>query len=194
VPPPDGIQLQAVTSAGNGCPSNTITTSLSPNKTLLTYAFDSMSVYIGPGVSSAEKLKNCQLRTSLESRSQAASFAVATVTYKMLAILDHGVNLTVYGTWLLSDAASARSFSYTVNNTDQKEDSLLRFRGDMTVPPEGRVWTPCRDVGIFTMNFRVRLESANATGSGQIMNEDSIQNGLIVQVGLDWRQCDKSLT
>jgi len=189
VPPPTDIRLGAVTNSGNGCPSNSITTSLAPSKTLLTYGFDAMSVYIGPGVSPLDKQKNCQLHTSLESRSQPASFAVATVTYKALAFLSPGINLNIYGTWFLSDAASTRSFSYTANNTDRKDDSLLSLREDMTVPPEGRVWTPCGDVGMFTMNLRVKLESANATGSGQIMNDDMFQSGVTVQVGLDWRQC-----
>jgi hypothetical protein len=115
------------------------------------------------------------------------------VTYKVLAFLDPGINLTVFGTWFLSATGPTKSFSYTVNNTDGL-DYLLRFHGEANVPPEERFWTPCGDVGTFTMNLRTRLESANATGSGQIFGDDSSAPGLILQVGLDWRQCNESLT
>jgi len=193
-PPPDDIQLQAVTNTGNGCPSHTLTTGLSPDKTLVTYGFDSMRAAIGPGVSLLEKRKMCYLQTSLESRSQAASFTIATITYMVQAILDPGVNLTVEGTWTVSGAASAKPFLYKVNYTDGNEDPFLRrFRGDMTVPPEERVWTPCGDVGMFTANLRVMLESANATGSG-LVDDDIFWGHFVVHVGLDWRQCNESLS
>jgi uncharacterized protein DUF4360 len=193
VPPPDDLKVRAVTNSGTGCPKNSISVSLSLNRALMTYGFGNMSVDIGPDVPPSEKMKTCQLHTTLESRSQAASFAVATVTYKGLAILDPGVNLAVFATWLFPDVDAVDSFSYTVNDTDGKENNILSFRGDTTVPPERRIWTPCADVGMFTMNVRVRLESANATGSGQIFNDDQFMEGFLMQVGLDWRECNKSL-
>jgi len=193
VPPPDAIKVQSVTNSGNGCPQGSINFAIAPNRTLLTYGFDNMFVYIGPGVEPSYKMKNCQIHTSLESRSQVASFAVATVAYRGLAILDPGVNLTVLGTWFLPDTTLSKQFSYTLNDTDQYEGNVLTFRADTNVPLEERVWTPCGDVGTFTLNVRARLQSANVTGSGEIMNDDQLMEGLLVYIGLDWRQCDKDL-
>jgi len=193
VPPSDAIQVRSVTNSGNGCPQGSVNPDIAPNRTLLTFGFDYMRVYIGPGLAPSYKTKNCVVHTSLESRSQAASFAVATVTYKLLARLNPGINLTVYGAWLLQDTTTLRSFSYTVNNTDWTKDYILSFRADTNVPPDERFGTPCGDVGTFTLNMRGTLQSANAIAWGRILNDMS-REGLMVQVGLDWRQYNEGLT
>jgi hypothetical protein len=188
VMPPDDLQVRA--SSYSQKPQDTISVAISPNKTLLTYGFGNILAHIGPGVFLDDRSKYALTITTLEYRGQNASFAVATVTYRGFAILDPGVNLTVSARWYMSNYSEANSFSYTVNDTDGKENNILSFRGDTNVPLERRVYTPCSAVGKFTMNVYARLESANATGTGYMLNEDQF----MVQVGLDWRQCNKSLT
>jgi hypothetical protein len=191
VTPPETVKLRPVTYSGNGCPGTvSVNAHLAPNKTLLTYTFDNMDTYIGPQVSPLERIKNCQLRTSLESRSRSASFAISAVTFKGVAILDPGVNLTVSSTWFLSDTASTRSHTITITGADADVDDLIIFRNEMSVPLDQRMWTPCGEMGEFTLNLRVGLRSANESASGQIMNDDMILPGVALQLGLVWRDCD----
>jgi hypothetical protein len=65
-PPPDQITIISAMTSGNGCPSGTVTTTFSPDKTLVTFGFDSFQTYIGPGTKPQDHSKNCQIHLSLQ--------------------------------------------------------------------------------------------------------------------------------
>lgn len=65
-PPPDQITIISAMTSGNGCPSGTVSTTFSPDKTLVTFGFDAFQTYIGPETKPQDHSKNCQIHLSLK--------------------------------------------------------------------------------------------------------------------------------
>jgi len=65
-PPPNQITIISAMTSGNGCPSGTVSTTFSPDKTLVTFGFDAFQTYIGPGTKPQDHSKNCQIHLSLQ--------------------------------------------------------------------------------------------------------------------------------
>ncbi|KAL2171230.1 hypothetical protein VTG60DRAFT_3541 [Thermothelomyces hinnuleus] len=84
-PDPKDIQIVSASFSGNGCPQGTVSTSISPDKTVrlpclpgfdlpdtdnpvqvITFGFDAFQTYIGPGFNPTERSKNCQLHLNLK--------------------------------------------------------------------------------------------------------------------------------
>lgn len=66
IPPPDQITIISAMTSGNGCPSGTVSTTFSPDKTVVTFGFDAFQTYIGPGTRPQDHSKNCQIHLSLK--------------------------------------------------------------------------------------------------------------------------------
>lgn len=64
---PDKSQIYIISTStsGNGCPQGSVTTTLSPDKEVVTFGFDSFQTYIGPGTTVQDRTKNCQLHLNV---------------------------------------------------------------------------------------------------------------------------------
>ncbi|KAI1109490.1 hypothetical protein F5Y14DRAFT_455928, partial [Nemania sp. NC0429] len=65
-PDPSTIIITSVSASGNGCPQGSVTTTLSPDREVVTFGFDKFQTYIGPGTVPADRTKNCQLHLNLK--------------------------------------------------------------------------------------------------------------------------------
>ncbi|CAI4211247.1 unnamed protein product [Parascedosporium putredinis] len=113
LPDPTDIQIISATWSGNGCPSNSVSTSISPDRTVITFGFDAFQTYIGPGVSVQENNKNCALHLNLKYPG-GFQFAVVDSTYHGFALLEEGVTGSFFSTYFFSQDASATTTTRTV--------------------------------------------------------------------------------
>jgi hypothetical protein len=74
---------------GTGCPKNSVSTTVSAEKDVVTFGFDKFSASIGPKGGRSEK-KSCQLRVALE-HTVNYQLAVTQTTYHGYSRLDDGV-------------------------------------------------------------------------------------------------------
>ncbi|KAJ2903266.1 hypothetical protein MKZ38_010151 [Zalerion maritima] len=60
------ISIISASTSGNSCPSSTVSTDISPDRTVVTFGFDAFQTYIGPGTSIMDHTKNCQIHLNLK--------------------------------------------------------------------------------------------------------------------------------
>jgi hypothetical protein len=73
-PPPNQTIIVNAQTSGNGCPQGTVSTNFSPDRTIVTFGFDSFQTYIGPGTAPADHSKNCQIHLTLDCMRQPQLF------------------------------------------------------------------------------------------------------------------------
>lgn len=128
-PPADEIKIISAQSSGNGCPQGSVTSTISPDRTvrtaqsphllsdkgekkshshntqLVTFGFDAFQTYIGPSAKQADKTKQCQIHLSLQYPG-GFQYSVVDATYHGWARLDAGVTGTFVSSYFFSQAAS----------------------------------------------------------------------------------------
>ena len=186
-PNPDQIQIADVAFSGNGCPQGSVSTTISPDRTVVTFGFDEFQTYIGPGYNLGDKSKNCQLHLSL-TYPGGYQFAVLDSTYHGFAQLDAGVNGTFYSSYYFSQDASATTTTRaTISGGGAWADGQVYTKYDQ-IPTASVVYAPCGAAGILNVNNRIVLTSASKTATGQVTDDDATV-ALTHQVHISWRDC-----
>jgi hypothetical protein len=185
-PDPKLIKVVRVTYGGNGCSSNTAQSFISSDKTDLTYDFDDFAVFTGPGVSPADKTKNCQLQTTIESP-EGFSFAISNVLWRGVAAMESWESISVYSRWSMEEVSTAKEYAFTIRGGNMLNDGYM-FVNSTTVPAEEMVWSRCDGTQTFTFNSRVAVTSTRSSAVGYI-GYPELPRLSYLQVGLKWREC-----
>ncbi|KAI1635540.1 hypothetical protein F4809DRAFT_642418 [Biscogniauxia mediterranea] len=187
LPSPDEISIVSATASGNGCPQGTVTTNISPDRTVLTFGFDAFQTYIGPGTVISDRSKNCQLHLNLKYPG-GFQFAVVESTYHGYAQLEEGITGTFYSTYYFSqDAAATTTTQTSIQGGGLWEGGDVYTKQDQ-VPTASIIWSPCGATGILNVNNRIALTSSNASASGQISDDDATV-AFTQQVHVSWQAC-----
>jgi hypothetical protein len=103
--PPDRVTIDQSNYSGNGCPGGSVSTIVSPDRSVITFGFDQFQAVIGPGSKLQDKQKNCQLHLNLH---YPGGFQVSlvTATYHGYVRLDEGVSANFLSSYYFSQAAS----------------------------------------------------------------------------------------
>ncbi|KAH6643455.1 hypothetical protein BKA67DRAFT_528026 [Truncatella angustata] len=186
-PSPNEIQIVSTSNSGNGCPQGTVTTDLSPDRTVVTFGFDGFQTYIGPGFTAADKTKNCQLHLNLKYPG-GFQFAIVESTYHGFAQLDKGVTGTFYSTYFFSqDAGATTTTQASIAGGGVWANGQVYTKQDQ-VPTASTIWSPCGQTGILNINNRIALTSSNATATGQISDDDATV-AFTHQLHVSWQPC-----
>jgi hypothetical protein len=188
VPDQNQITITEVTHSGNGCPQGSMSTTISPDRTVITVGFDKFQTYIGPGTTPQDRTKNCQLHLSLRYPA-GFSFAVVDSTYHGFAQLDSGITGTFYSTYYFSsDAARTSTTQTSIQGGGVWADGQVYTKQD-SLPANNVVRSPCGgSSSILNINNRIALTSTNSAGSGMITNDDATA-ALTQQVHIAWFGC-----
>jgi len=183
------IKIISASTSGNGCPQGTVTTSLSPDGTVITFGFDAFQTYIGPNIPLSEWTKNCQLHLNLQYPG-GFQFAVVESTYHGYAQLDPGVTGTFLSTYYFSqDAGSTTTTRTSIQGGGEWALGQVYTKQDK-VPTAAVIWSPCGATGILNINNRIALTTRNSTAYGQISDDDATV-AFTQQVHVDWQPCKK---
>jgi Domain of unknown function (DUF4360) len=101
---PQQVTIEKTGYSGNGCPAGTVSTLLSPDKTVVTFGFDTFQATIGPNSNPSDKQKNCQLHLGLRYPA-GYQLSIMTATYHGYVRLDPGVNANFISSYYFSQAA-----------------------------------------------------------------------------------------
>ncbi|KAK1764145.1 hypothetical protein QBC33DRAFT_562197 [Phialemonium atrogriseum] len=188
-PDPNEIQIVDASFSGNGCPQGTVSTSISPDKTVITFGFDSFQTYIGPDYNPTDRTKNCQLHLNLKYPG-GFQFSVVDSTYHGYAQLDAGVTGTFYSTYYFSQDASATTTTQTsISGGGIWEQGQVYTKAD-TVPTASYIFSPCGANGILNINNRIALTSTDKSASG-LLTDDDATVAFTQQIHLSWKSCKK---
>lgn len=186
-PDPKQIQITSAASSGNGCPQGTVSSTISPDKTVVTFGFDGFQTYIGPGYDPTAKTKNCQLHLNLKYPS-GFQFAVVEATYHGYALLEKGVTGTFFSTYYFSQDAKATTTTQTsIQGGGIWEQGQVYTKADR-IPTASYIWSPCGASGILNVNNRIALTSSNRTAIGEITDDDATI-AFTQQLNIGWRSC-----
>lgn len=186
-PDPKLITITGVTWSGNGCPQETVSTSFSNDRTVVTFGFDAFQTYIGPGTVVQDRTKNCQLHLNLKYPG-GFQFAVVESTYHGYALLEKGVTGTFYSTYYFSqDAQATTTTRVSITGGGVWELGQVYTKQDQ-IPTASIIWSPCGANGILNINNRIGLTSTNATAFGSITDDDATV-ALTQQLNVQWRPC-----
>lgn len=186
-PSPQEIQIVSARFSGSGCPQGSVSTSISPDKTVITFGFDRFQVFIGPGTNILDRTKNCQLHLTLKYPS-GFQFAVLDSTYHGYAQLEKGVTGNFYSTYYFSqDAAATTTTSTSIQGGGVWEYGQVYTKNDK-IPTASYIWAPCGAQGMLNINNRISLTSTNASASGLITDDDATF-AFTQQLNIGWRAC-----
>ncbi|KIH93793.1 hypothetical protein SPBR_04430 [Sporothrix brasiliensis 5110] len=188
-PDPSQIQVQSVSFSGSGCPQGSVSTSISTDRTVVTFGFDKFQTFIGPGYDLGDKTKNCQLHLNLKYPG-GFQFAVLDSTYHGFAQLDSGVTGSFYSTYYFSQDASATTTTQTsISGGGDWEGGQVYTKHDQ-IPTASVIYAPCGANGILNVNNRIVLASTDKKATGQVTDDDATV-AFTHQLHLAWRACRK---
>ncbi|KAF2656397.1 hypothetical protein K491DRAFT_744627 [Lophiostoma macrostomum CBS 122681] len=185
-PDPNQITIIDTAYSGNGCPQGSVSTSTSPDRTVITYGFDQFQTYVGPSTVQADHSKNCQLHLNLKYPG-GFQYAVVEATYHGWARMDTGVTGQFVTSYYFSQDASKTS---TTKTSFSGGGDLLNgqvYTKSDKVETTATVWSPCGTTGILNINNRISL-TAKGTAAGELSNDDATV-AFTHQLHVAWRQC-----
>ncbi|KAK4102345.1 hypothetical protein N658DRAFT_515529 [Parathielavia hyrcaniae] len=186
-PDPSEIQIVGATFSGNGCPQKSVSTNISPDKTVITFGFDKFQTYIGPGISPFERSKNCQLHLQLKYPG-GFQFSVLESTYHGYAQLETGVTGNFYSTYYFSQDAKATTTTQTsISGGGLWADGQVYTKVDR-VPTASYIFSPCGASGILNINNRIALTTTDRNAFGLITDDDATV-AFTQQLNIAWRSC-----
>ncbi|KXX82360.1 hypothetical protein MMYC01_201306 [Madurella mycetomatis] len=186
-PDPAQIQIVDASFSGSGCPQGSVSTSISPDKTVITFGFDAFQTEIGPGTRFPDRTKNCQLHLSLKYPG-GFQFSVVESTYHGYAQLEKGVTGNFYSTYYFSQDAGATTTTQTsITGGGIWEQGQVYTKTDQ-VPTASYIFSPCGANGILNINNRIALTSTNSSAAGFITDDDATV-AFTQQLNIAWRTC-----
>lgn len=189
LPDPGDIQILSATWSGNGCPAETVSTSISPDRTVITFGFDAFQTYIGPDVPIQERTKNCAIHLSLQYPG-GFQFALLEATYHGFALLEEGITGSFISTYFFSQDADATSVTRTeIEGGGLWAEGQVYTRQDQ-VPTASVIYSPCGAEGILNINNRISLRNAgdNPDAFGSITDDDATV-AFTQQLNISWQKC-----
>ncbi|RDL42345.1 Uncharacterized protein BP5553_02324 [Venustampulla echinocandica] len=185
-PPADQITITSASSSGSGCPQGSVSTSLSDDKTFITFGFDAFQSYIGPQAAQADKTKNCQIHLDLKYPG-GFQYAVVDATYHGYARLDPGVTGNFLSTYYFSQSASKTCTTKSSITGPQWLTGDVYTKHD-EVETTATIWSPCGDGGLLNINNRIALITTNPKASGELSNDDATI-AFTHQAHVAWQKC-----
>ncbi|KAF2004025.1 hypothetical protein P154DRAFT_543505 [Amniculicola lignicola CBS 123094] len=191
-PDPGQITIISSSYSGSGCPQGSVSTSTSPDKTVITFGFDQFQTYIGPGTVPADHSKNCQLHLSLKYPG-GFQYAVVDATYHGWARLDAGVTGQFITSYFFSqDAAKTSTTKMSVQGGGKLLTGEVYTKQD-SIETTATIWSPCGNTGLLNLNNRLSLTASNKTASGELSNDDATV-AFTQQLHVAWRACTPGST
>ncbi|KAE8449235.1 hypothetical protein EG329_008402 [Mollisiaceae sp. DMI_Dod_QoI] len=185
-PPPDKITILSAQSSGNGCPQGSVSNTLSPDRTVVTFGFDKFQTYIGPNAKQADKTKQCQIHLSLQYPG-GFQYAVVDATYHGWARLDSGVTGTFISSYFFSQAASQTCSTRSTISGSQWTEGDVYTKHD-SIESTAVIWSPCGATGILNVNNRIALSSTGSSQTGELSDDDATVS-FTHQVHVAWQPC-----
>jgi hypothetical protein len=186
-PDPALIRITDVSWSGSGCPQGTVSTSLTDDRTTVTFGFDAFQTYIGPGLAVQDRSKNCQLHLTL-AYPGGFQFAIVESTYHGYAQLEKGITGTFYATYYFSqDAASTTTTRTSIEGGGVWAGGQVYTKQDQ-IPTASVIWSPCGAAGNLNINNRIGLTTTNQTAFGMLTDDDATV-AFTHQLNMQWRGC-----
>jgi len=178
------IEIKGVAYAGSGCPSGTVASQLSTDKTTLTLIYDDFIAQSGKNIPPKDYRKNCQLNVKLR-YPQGWQFSVFKADYRGHATLPHGATGTCKATYYFS--GDSKQMSSTKTFKGPMDEDYLKTD---TFGVSSTVWSPCGAEGMLNINSAIQLSPLDSEKRALLTSESTDLKFKQIQY-LQWRKCHK---
>ena len=186
-PNADEIYIRSVAYAGTGCPEETVSQNISPDRKAVSFLFAEFLAEITAGMSEEERAiqgkKDCELTIDLQ-YPNGWTYSVASVDYRGFADFDDGVSAQRRTTIKFADDSKNESFSSAL---------IAGFKGDFsfrdTFDIKEEVLAPCGTVKPLIIKIEAELLADNLESSG-FLSLDTLDGEMSHQFGIKWTECE----
>jgi len=184
-PPRDAIKIDVVSVNGSGCPAGTAAVAVSPDNTAFTVTYSNYLAQVGPGATSTDWRKNCQLSVNVQVPS-GFTYAVAQADYRGFASLARGATATqqanYYFQGMSQTAYRSHSFSGPLADDWQTTD---------TTDIASYSYAPCGERKYLNINtdLRVKAGTSNTRTTTSFMAMDSTDGSISTLYHFAWKRC-----
>jgi hypothetical protein len=211
------ITINSVSTSGSGCPSGTVSVSISTDRTVVTLGFDDFHLAVGVSFTPQDADKNCQILLSL-AYPPGYTYSVLETTYHGFAQLDAGVTGTIEAEYTFADDRGraivfgdiARTGGGNFSPGGGGGDGLMKvttnsvitggagfsagatFTVNDEIPLDQRVPSPCGGENVnLLVRTHISLDTTRGNGvlNGVLTDEDATF-ALTQQVHVAWEKCD----
>ena len=126
------VQMTGVTYGGTGCPSSSVGSAVSADRTTMTLIFDDYVASIGGGAPITESRKNCQLNLNLQYPG-GFQYSVFSADYRGYAYLDQGVSGSQKSIYYFSGQTAQVSFPFVCSTKPRALSGLQSDNNNGTI-------------------------------------------------------------
>lgn len=188
VPEPANITITSISAEGAGCPPSTISTSLSFDRTTVTFGFDKFQTYIGPGISPVEKSKTCNIALTL-SHPRGYNFEILGAVYHGLVRADANLIGRLQSSYTIGgDGIGNGKFQTT---GDVVGELVGYYTRRALIPKPSRPASRCgTDESRVQIATRAALTSRSSSTSGGWDDEPPFSL-TVQQIEFEWSACEE---
>ncbi|KAK4666525.1 hypothetical protein QC763_301020 [Podospora pseudopauciseta] len=159
-----------VDATGRGCPPGSVSAAISPDAQVVTFGFDKLQAYIGPGYDLAARTSNCGVHITINRPNSHMQYAVVENTYHGYEHLDKSITLTLLSTLYRSDnAGQVMTTSAAIPGSGVGQT----FTRTVAVPETEYLWSTCGSNSTrWMLSERISLTSRERGVEGKFRDED----------------------
>jgi hypothetical protein len=181
-PPDDQVVIDLVAMAGSGCTPGTADVAVSPDNTAFTTIYSDYLVQAGPGISSVDGRRNCQLNVLVHAPA-GHTFAVVKVDYRGYGLLNAGAIASHRANYYFQGMAESTTSNFSF--ATPLDDIWIVSE---EVPIASVVWHPCGEQRNLNINTELRLAQGTSTGTS-FLAMDSTDGSIETVYHLAWQPC-----
>jgi hypothetical protein len=181
-PPDDHVVIDLVAMAGSGCTPGTADVAVSPDNTAFTTIYSDYVVQAGPGISSVDGRRNCQLNVLVHAPA-GHTFAVVKVDYRGYGLLGAGAIASHRANYYFQGMAESTTSNFSFPTP---LDDIWIISEE--VPIASVVWHPCGEQRNLNINTELRLSQGTSTETS-FLAMDSTDGSIETVYHLAWQPC-----
>lgn len=181
---PYGTKVRQVSSAGSGCPADSLSSDLAADGTALVLSGHDFTAEIGPLVPLRASRKNCQINLDL-AYPTGWQYAVKAISYGGSLQLDDGVKATVSAAYYFQGQTNTSSLQH---ESDGPLTQDLAAHDD--IDDQSLTWSSCDASRALNINFQAQLAAQSADASGSVRLGVNSVDSVSTVVELVWRACN----
>jgi Domain of unknown function (DUF4360) len=170
--------IETVEYVGTGCPKDSTSTGLSPDRQVATSIFSSFVASAGPGTPPADASKNCLIILQIDVP-EGWQYSLESVHHRGFAGLE-------------DDVTASRRSLYLISGNPAHVTPPAHWQGETSddytqedVGPDNGVWSPCGDGQLLYVATQTEVDTGGRDRRGGQLTVDTIDTEL------QWKTCPK---
>ncbi|WP_242905696.1 DUF4360 domain-containing protein [Actinomadura terrae] len=182
VPPPDKVTIKVINLNGSGCPKDSATAVVSPDREAFTIAYSAYTVQAGGNIPPIEARKNCLITLTVLVPG-GFTYAVASTDHRGYADLQPGA--------IASQGASywfqGHSQTTLTQHSIPVDSTNWQFTDKVSIP--NLIYRPCGEDRYFIINTELGVRAGTDKSKISLLALDSTDGSIKTTYHFAWKKC-----